>query len=99
MTFQINKRENYNINNDLINNGHILSKESNKVDKTKLNIIQRLIDLKYNLKNFNLKNFETFFKNLQTKITIYIIGVISTIEYFFITTIFFAYNVDSTFHY
>ena len=64
----VKESKNYNINNDLINNGHILSKESNKVDKTKLNIIQRLIDLKYNLKNFNLKNFETFFKNLQTKI-------------------------------
>ena len=43
-------------------------KESNKVDKTKLNIIQRLIDLKFNLKNFDLKNFESFFKNLQNKI-------------------------------
>ena len=64
----VKESKNYNINNDLINNGHILSKESNKVDKTKLNIIQRLIDLKYNLKNFDLKNFESFFKNLQNKI-------------------------------
>ena len=64
----VKESQNYNLNNELINNGHILMKESNKVDKTKLNIIQRLIDLKFNLKNFDLKNFESFFKNLQNKI-------------------------------
>jgi len=64
----VKESKNYNLNNELINNGHILMKESNKVDKTKLNIIQRLIDLKYNLKNFDIKNFESFFKNLQNKI-------------------------------
>ena len=65
----VKEAKNYNLSDDIINNGHILIKENNnKVDKTKLNIIQRLIDLKYNLNHFDIKNFENFFKNLQNKI-------------------------------
>ena len=64
--------KNYNFSNSITNNGHIIyqekSHENNKVDKTKLNIIQRLIELKYNLQNLNIKNFESFFKTLQNKI-------------------------------
>ena len=60
------------LSNDIINNGYISSgnekENSNKVDKTKLNIIQKLIELKYNLQNLNIKNFEAFFKELQNKI-------------------------------
>ena len=57
------------LSDNIINHGYISTKENNnKVDKTKLNIIQRLIELKYNLQNLNIKNFEGFFKNLQNKI-------------------------------
>ena len=61
------------LSDDIINNGYISSlkgKENtiNKVDKTKLNIIQRLIELKFNLQNLNIKNFDSFFKELQNKI-------------------------------
>ena len=46
-----------------------MTKENNgKVDKNKLNIIQKLIELKYNLHSFDTKKFETFFKSLQNKI-------------------------------
>ena len=65
----VKEAKNYNLSDNIINNGHISIKENNnKVDKTKLNIIQRLIDLKYNLNHFDIKNFESFFKNLQNKI-------------------------------
>ena len=65
----VKEAKNYNLSHNIINNGHISIKENNnKVDKTKLNIIQRLIDLKYNLNHFDIKNFESFFKNLQNKI-------------------------------
>ena len=61
--------KNYNISDDIINCSHILTKENNgKVDKNKLNIIQKLIELKYNLHSFDTKKFETFFKSLQNKI-------------------------------
>ena len=61
--------KNYNISDDIINYSHILTKENNsKVDKNKLNIIQKLIELKYNLHSFDTKKFETFFKSLQNKI-------------------------------
>ena len=61
--------KNYNISDDIINCSHILNKENNsKVDKNKLNIIQKLIELKYNLHSFDTKKFETFFKSLQNKI-------------------------------
>ena len=61
------------LSDDIINNGYISSlkgKENtiNKVDKTKLSIIQRLIELKFNLQNLNIKNFDSFFKELQNKI-------------------------------
>ena len=61
--------KNYNISDDIFNCSHILTKENNgKVDKNKLNIIQKLIELKYNLHSFDTKKFETFFKSLQNKI-------------------------------
>ena len=61
--------KNYNISEDIINWSHTLNKENNgKVDKNKLNIIQKLIELKYNLHSFDTKKFETFFKSLQNKI-------------------------------
>ena len=65
----IKESENFNLSDDITNYGYVTIKENNnKVDKTKLNIIQRLIELKYNLQNINIKNFESFFKNLQNKI-------------------------------
>ena len=68
----VKESKNYIISEDIINNGYTPSNKekenNNKVDKTKLNIIQRLIELKYNLQNLNIKNFETFFKTLQNKI-------------------------------
>ena len=68
----VKESKNYNISEDIINDGYIPSNKekenNNKVDKTKLNIIQRLIELKYNLQNLNIKNFESFFKTLQNKI-------------------------------
>ncbi len=68
----VKESKNYNISEDIINNGYTPSNKekenNNKVDKTKLNIIQRLIELKYNLQNLNIKNFESFFKTLQNKI-------------------------------
>ena len=64
--------KNYNFSNSITNNGHIIyqekNHENNKVDKTKLNIIQRLFELKYDLNNFNMNNFSNFFKHLQNKI-------------------------------
>ena len=68
----VKESKNYILSEDIINNGYTSSNKekenNNKVDKTKLNIIQRLIELKYNLQNLNIKNFETFFKTLQNKI-------------------------------
>ena len=68
----VKESKNYIISEDIINNGYTPSNKekenNNKVDKTKLNIIQRLIELKYNLQNLNIKNFESFFKTLQNKI-------------------------------
>jgi hypothetical protein len=68
----VKESKNYILSEDIINNGYTSSNKekenNNKVDKTKLNIIQRLIELKYNLQNLNIKNFESFFKTLQNKI-------------------------------
>ena len=68
----VKESKNYILSEDIINNGYTPSNKekenNNKVDKTKLNIIQRLIELKYYLQNLNIKNFETFFKTLQNKI-------------------------------
>ena len=67
--------KNYQLSNDIINNDYIplndeKSENNNKVNKTKLNIIQKLIELKYNLNNFNINNFKNFFNDLQNKINI-----------------------------
>ena len=68
----VKESKNYILSDDIINYGYIPSikekENNNKVDKTKLNIIQKLIELKYNLQNLNIKNFESFFKELQNKI-------------------------------
>ena len=65
--------KNYNLSNEIINNDYISlndekSENNNKVNKTKLNIIQKLIILKYNLNEFDINNFKSFFNDLQNKI-------------------------------
>ena len=65
--------KNYDLSNDIINTNYISlneekSENDNKVNKTKLAIIQKLIELQYNLNDFDLNNFKTFFNDIQNKI-------------------------------
>lgn len=65
--------KNYNLSNEILNSDYIplndeKSENNNKVNKTKLNIIQKLIILKYNLNDFDINNFKNFFNDLQNKI-------------------------------
>ena len=65
--------KNYYLSNDIMNNDYIQlnedkSENNNKVNKTKLNIIQKLTELQYNLNNFDINNFKIFFNDLQNKI-------------------------------
>jgi hypothetical protein len=65
--------KNYNLSNDIINTDYIplndeKSENNNKVNKTKMSIIQKLIELQYNLNDFDINNFKTFFSDIQNKI-------------------------------
>ena len=65
--------KNYYLSNDIMNYDYIQinddkSENNNKVNKTKLNIIQKLLELQYNLNNFDINNFILFFNDLQNKI-------------------------------
>ena len=66
---------NYNISDDIINNDYNplnddKSDKNTKVNKNKLNIIQKLIELQYHLNNFDVNNFKNFFNDLQNKINL-----------------------------
>jgi len=67
----VKNSKNYEYSDEIINSNHNPfneeKSENNKVNKTKLNFIQKLIGLKYNLNNFDLNEFKTFFNDLQNK--------------------------------
>jgi hypothetical protein len=62
----------YVYSNEIINSSHnpfVEEKsENNKVNKAKLNFIQKLFELKCNLNNFDINEFKSFFNDLQNKI-------------------------------
>ena len=65
--------KNYNLSNDIINTDYNplsdeISENNNKADKAQLNVIQKLILLKYNLNGFDINNFKNFFNDLQNRI-------------------------------
>ena len=65
--------KNYNLSNEIINSDYTplndeKSENNNKVNKTRMNIIQKLIELQYNLNDFDINNFKTFFSDIQNKI-------------------------------
>ena len=65
--------KNYNLSNDIINNDYNplsdeKSENNNKVNKISLNLIQKLIVLKYNLSDFDINYFKNFFNDLQNRI-------------------------------
>jgi hypothetical protein len=65
--------KNYNLSNDIINTDYNplsdeKSENNNKADKAQLNVIQKLIVLKYNLNGFDINNFKNFFNDLQNRI-------------------------------
>jgi len=64
----VKNSKNNEYSNEIINSSHNPfaeeKSESNKVNKTKLNFIQKLIGLKYNLNNFDLNEFKNFFNDL-----------------------------------
>ena len=64
--------KNYNLSNDITNSDYISlneeKSENNKVNKTKISIIQTLIELQINLNDFDINSFKTFFNDIQNKI-------------------------------
>ena len=71
----VKESKNYHFSDDIINNEYNpltedKSEKNIKINKTKLNIIHKLIELQYYLNNFDLNNFKNFFNDLQKKINL-----------------------------
>ena len=75
----IKESKNFNLSNEIINKEFYdlidEKNDNNKVDKTKLNIIQKLIEIKFNLNSFDLNQLKIFFNELQNKINLNIANI------------------------